>query len=143
MDDKIITFESYHDPMLAHIIRTKLEAAGIPCFIEQDSMSGLNPVYNQAVSGLKLKVLVFERDLEKCHEVLAEDNSIDPEEHLEIDPETLDAIICPFCESTNVVRIESEERPDWLNTLYRFFAAVIPFYDPKRWHCNNCKQDFE
>ncbi len=63
MEDKIVTFETYRDPMLAHIIRTKLEAAGITCFIEQDSMSGLNPVYNQTVGGLKLKV--FEPDLER------------------------------------------------------------------------------
>lgn len=140
MDDKIITFESYHDPMLAHIIRTKLEAAGIPCFIEQDSMSGLNPVYNQTVSGLKLKI--FERDLEKCHEILAEDNA-SLEEHLEINPDTYDAIICPFCESTNVERINNEDRPGWVNALYSFFAAVVPFYDPKRWHCLNCKNDFE
>jgi len=140
MEDKIVTFESYRDPMLAHIIRAKLEAAGIACFIEQDSMSGLNPVYNQTVAGLKLKV--FERDVERCHEVLAEENMIS-EEHLEIDPETYDAIICPFCESTNVERINNEDRPGWMNTLYSFFAAVVPFYDPKKWHCLNCKNDFE
>lgn len=140
MEDKIVTFESYRDPMLAHIIRTKLESAGIPCFIEQNSMSGLNPVYNQTVSGLKLKV--FERDLDRCHEVLAEESVI-PEEHLEIDPETYDAIICPFCESTNVEPIEKKDRPGWVNTLYSFFAAVVPFYDPKKWHCLNCKNDFE
>ena len=33
MEEKIITFESYHDPMLAHIIRANLEDHGILCFI--------------------------------------------------------------------------------------------------------------
>jgi len=142
MDDKIITFETYHDPMLAHIIRTKLEAYGIPCFIEDDNLAGLNPIYNSGITGIKLNV--FERDLEKCKEIIAEDNSLQLEEHLEIDPETLNAVICPYCASTNVEAIAPDaERPGWVNTLYSFFASIIPFYNPKVWHCFNCKQDFE
>ncbi len=74
MDDKIITFETYHDPMLAHIIRAKLEAHDIPCFIEDDHMSGLNPVYNHAISDIKLKI--FERDLNECLRIIDDDNEI-------------------------------------------------------------------
>jgi hypothetical protein len=32
-EDKIITFEQYYDPMLAHIIRTRLEDNGIPALL--------------------------------------------------------------------------------------------------------------
>jgi len=140
MDEKIITFENYHDPMLAHIIRAKLEANDIPCFIEDDHMAGLNPLYNQS-TGIKLKI--FERDLDRCKAIIAEDEQA-LEEHVEIDPETDDAIICPFCASTNVERIEPNvNRPGWINTLHTFFANIFPFYSPKQWHCFNCKQDFE
>ena len=31
MEEKIITFETYHDPMLAHIIRAKLDDHNMPC----------------------------------------------------------------------------------------------------------------
>jgi len=142
MDDKIITFETYHDPMLAHIIRAKLEAHDIPCFIEDDHMSGLNPVYNHAISDIKLKI--FERDLNECLRIIDEDNEILLEEDLEIDPETDIAIICPYCASTHVARIEpNTARPSWLNTLYSFFASILPFYSSKQWHCVNCRQDFE
>src|SRR4051812_41685550 len=63
-DEKIITFENYYDVMLAHIVRTKLEDNGIPCFIADENTLTANPLYNQAVGGIKLKI--FERDLEKC-----------------------------------------------------------------------------
>jgi hypothetical protein len=142
MDDKIITFESYHDTMLAHIIRAKLEAHDIPCFIEDAHLSGLNPVYNHAISEIKLKI--FERDLDRCLEIIAEDHELLLEDHLEIDPETDMAIICPYCASTHVSRIEPDTaRPNWVNVWYSFFASILPFYSSKQWHCENCKQDFE
>jgi len=141
-NDKIITFETYHDPMLAHIMRTRLEAEGIPCFIEDLNLSGLNPIYNGGLSGIKLNI--FERDLDKCRAILAADSTLQVEDHFEIDTETLDAIICPYCASTNVERIDHDkDRPDWVNTMYAFFEGVLPFYSPKKWHCLNCQQDFE
>jgi hypothetical protein len=139
MDEKIITFEIYHDPMLAHIVRAKLDDNNIPCFIEDDHMAGLNSLYNQS-AGIKLKI--FERDLERCREVINETETI-LEDHTDIDPETDYTIICPFCASTNIERIDNSNRPDWINSLYSFFDTIFPFYTPKKWHCFNCKQDFE
>jgi hypothetical protein len=140
-EDKIITFESYHDPMLAHIIRAKMEANGIPCFIEDDHMAGLNPLYNQS-TGIKLKI--FERDLEKCRDIIANNNDPDLEEHVEIDPDTEGTMVCPFCASTNVGHLPADENnPGLINTLYSIFDSVVPSYSEKTWHCFNCKQDFE
>ncbi len=139
MDEKIITFETYHDPMLAHIIRAKLEDNHIPCFIEDDHMAGLNSLYLQS-TGIKLKI--YERDLEKCRELINETEMI-LEDHTDIDPETDYTIICPFCASTNVARIDNSSKPDWINSLHSFFSVIFPFFTPKQWHCFNCKQDFE
>jgi hypothetical protein len=70
-DDDIVTFETFYDPILAEIIRTKLEANGIPCFLADENMGTIYPAYNQGGGGIKLKV--FERDLEKCKEIRADD----------------------------------------------------------------------
>ncbi|WP_432326291.1 putative signal transducing protein [Mucilaginibacter sp. P25] len=82
-EEKIITFETYYDVMLAHIIRTKLEGYGIPCFIADENTIGSNPLYNQAVGGIKLKI--FERDLERCREILAAEGDLHDQDHIEID----------------------------------------------------------
>jgi hypothetical protein len=74
-DDQIVTFETYYDPMLAEIIRAKLEANGISCFLTDDSLGIMMPVYDSTVGGIKLKV--FASDVEKCREILAEE--IDPQ----------------------------------------------------------------
>ncbi|MDB5024004.1 MAG: hypothetical protein JWP78_1759 [Mucilaginibacter sp.] len=68
-EDDIVTFETYYNPMLAEIIRTKLEANDIPCFITDESLGILYPVYNQGGGGIKIKV--FARDLEKCKQIVA------------------------------------------------------------------------
>lgn len=140
--DKIITLGSYYDPMLAHIIRTRLEANGIPCFIADENTIGANPLYNQAIGGVKLKI--FEHDLEKCRALLATEGDLHEQDHFEIDDETNTYVLCPYCASNNVSNIsetEKESRPSaFLNS---FLNLVNPFYTQKNWHCNNCDRDFE
>jgi putative signal transducing protein len=40
-EEEIVTFETYYNPMLAEIIRTRLEANGIPCFLADESLGVL------------------------------------------------------------------------------------------------------
>jgi hypothetical protein len=75
-EEEIVTFETFYDPILAEIIRTKLEANGIPCFLADENMGSIYPVYNQGGGGIKLKV--FARDLENCKEIRAD--NIEPSE---------------------------------------------------------------
>ena len=137
-DDRIITFEAYYDPMLAHIVRTRLEANGIPCFIADETIAGTNPVFNGAVGGVKLKI--FERDLEKCKEVLASEGDLHERDHFEVDNETNGYVVCPFCASTNVGHVNDNENIEFLSS---FMNLVNPFYNQKSWHCFNCRQNFE
>ena len=51
-DGQIVTFETYYNTMLAEIVRAKLEANGIPCFIADESLGVLYPVYNQGGGGI-------------------------------------------------------------------------------------------
>ncbi|MFD0794444.1 DUF2007 domain-containing protein [Mucilaginibacter litoreus] len=139
-DDNIITFERYYDPMLAHIVRTKLEDAGIPCFIADDNIIAANPLFNNAVGGIKLKI--FERDLQRCREILEQSGNLHEHDHVEIDEESQAPVICPYCASTNVKhRLADQDYstgiPGVLNTLIGFFK------NQNEWHCYNCQRDFE
>jgi len=138
MEDKIVTLESYYDPMLAEIIRARLEANGISCYIADSMTIGVNPIYNNAVGGVKIKV--FEHDVEKCREILAR------QEELELDDEPVaeTVVSCPYCGSANVrYGPATEVKADWLVTCLSALFAVYPFYANKSWHCFNCQKDFE
>lgn len=73
-EEEIVTFETYFDPMLAEIIRAKLEANDIPCFLADENMGSIYPAYNQGGGGIKLKI--FARDLERCREIVDSDEEI-------------------------------------------------------------------
>jgi len=141
-NEKIITFESYYDPMLAHIVRTRLEANGLPCYIADENTIGANPLYNQAIGGVKLKI--FERDLLKCREVLANEGDLHEQDHVEFNNETNTYILCPYCASSNVSNISENDGHDEKITFFNSLINLLnPFFTRHNWHCFNCQRDFE
>lgn len=76
-DDEIVTLRTFYNPMEAEIVRTRLEANGIPSLITDESLGVLYPVYNQGGGGIKLKV--FAKDVEKCEEILSQENPLSDE----------------------------------------------------------------
>ena len=68
MDYAILrTFTNYVD---AHIVKGRLEAAGIPCWLKDEHLSALllDPVFINAIAGIKLMVPVDM--LQKAEDVL-------------------------------------------------------------------------
>jgi len=74
-EEEIVVFETYYNPMLAEIIRAKLEANGIPCFLSDESIGTMFSVYDQGAGGIKLKI--FNRDFEKAKEIISQDDQLD------------------------------------------------------------------
>ncbi|HEY9532989.1 MAG TPA: DUF2007 domain-containing protein [Mucilaginibacter sp.] len=69
MEDKIVTLDTFIDPMQAEIALGKLQTAGISCFMDENA-ANVFPLYMDALGAYKIKV--FERDLKKCREILAQ-----------------------------------------------------------------------
>lgn len=137
MEDQIVTLETYQDPALAHIIRARLEANDIPCFLADENMIGINPLYNQALGGIKLKI--FARDMAICQAILAEDF---PQEEPE-QPLADDDTVCPHCHSSNVRFGPATQNKFNLWTVFvSFLLLIYPFHSRKAWHCFNCGKDF-
>ena len=55
----------------ANIIKTKLDAYGIPCFLTGEHFLNLYPIQNELFPGVRL--YIFEKDAEKVTEVLRQD----------------------------------------------------------------------
>ena len=138
--DKIVTVESYYDPMLAYLAFNRLEYNGIACFIADEYILWAKPYYNQLLGGVKLKV--FEKDLEKCREILAIQYYIPGQS--EFEPADGDNINnrCPHCSSADTrYGIATEPEFHLLSLLVSLFFFV-PIYFRKAWHCFNCYRDF-
>ena len=137
-NDRIVTLETYYDPILAEIIRGKLEANGITCYLADENMSIIMPIYNQAIGGVKIRI--FEHDLEKAKSIIATDDNLDAEEETIME----DEVACPHCGSANVRYGDAtENRYDWLAMAIAFLFTSLPFYARRTWHCFNCSRDFK
>jgi hypothetical protein len=66
--EKIVVYAVYDSVIDANIIKTKLDAYGIPCFLTDENISSLYPLPGNSFSGARLHV--FERDLIQIRELL-------------------------------------------------------------------------
>jgi DNA-directed RNA polymerase subunit RPC12/RpoP len=131
MEDKIVTLTSYYDPMEAQIVRGRLEANGISCFIADDNTLAANPFYNQALGGIKIKV--FEHDLEKCREILAEDVVLESGDEL---------MTCPYCKSTQVRYGVAPVKRSWFSIILTVLVSPHAIHPQQSWTCRDCGANF-
>ena len=133
MADRIITFKTFDNLVVAHIERTKLEAHGIPCFLADEHIIGLSPFYNPAVGGVKLKI--FEKDYLRCMELNSDYNE---------DAEEIPANTCPLCNSYNI-KFRNAGRKDfrWFSLLACVLFSGGQLNKQGLWHCDDCNKDFQ
>jgi hypothetical protein len=71
MEDKIIVYKTYENPIEANIIMTRLKDAGFSCFLSGENTAGLRPLLDSSISGIQLHV--FENEVGAIDQLLAED----------------------------------------------------------------------
>ncbi|GAA4299835.1 DUF2007 domain-containing protein [Compostibacter hankyongensis] len=72
MENELITLASYDNSFTANLYKTKLEAAGITCYLMDEHSTVLTPFLSNAIGGIKLRV--FLEDAERALQVLDEDD---------------------------------------------------------------------
>ena len=139
-DDKIVIYETFTDPINAHIVKGLLESYGIECFLLDENMVTLNPLYSQAVGGIKLNV--FEKDIHQIKAILQSQN-IHNEQEIETKEEE-DKIFCPQCNSANVGYGGSINRKfGYWHLFISLLLMMYPFTMRKAYHCFNCDHEFK
>jgi hypothetical protein len=124
--EKIIVFDSYDTVIQANLVKTKLDAYGIPCFLSEEHFTTWYPFRNQIFPGVRLHI--FERDWEQVKEILEES------------PLTIEENTCPNCQSKNVMSEEAEVNKSWQEAV-----SVFLFITPRKniYHCQNCNHEWD
>jgi len=143
MNDKTTVYATYYSPIEANIIKSRLEDSEFSCFLADENISTISPLYNQAVGGIKL--IVFERDVEAINDLLAQDHSTQGETQFEeyTSEETI-GVHCKKCNSINVgYGLATKPKPrSWLKII-SFLLFYIPVVADKCYHCYDCGFEFE
>ena len=66
----LVTIKTFDNSIDAHMLRSRLENEGIGCYLFDENVVSLNPLYNVTVGGIKLKINDF--DVEKAQVIINE-----------------------------------------------------------------------
>lgn len=144
MSDKIVLYKTFYNPIEASIVRAKLEDSGYHCFLTNENLLILNPLYNQAMGGVRLHV--FESDLSEIDLLMSEGNDLAIADSSESeDKKTNDKeIICEKCGSKNVGFGQATKRRfSWWVALISILLSMYPFKVNKCFHCYDCGHEFK
>lgn len=146
--DKIIVFETFYNPIEANIVKSRLMDAGVQCFLSDENTITINPLYTQALGGVKLHL--FERDIATARDILQDEgieaalNEVVEEDFESPTGEIQSLTTCPDCGSTNVGYVQATKRRFGLLTvIVSFLLMIYPFSVKKTNHCFDCGCEFE
>ena len=77
MDDKIVVYKTFENPMEANVVLARLKDAGFNCFLTGENAALVYPVFDTSISGIQLHV--FENEIADIDKLLAEEPFIGEE----------------------------------------------------------------
>ena len=137
--ENIIVLDSFYEPLAAHLARTKLEAAGIPCFLTNENLVSLNRMYSPVAGGVRLHI--YQRDAAQAAEVLRESAVMEASPGGLADagaaPAT-DGSPCPRCGSTEV-SYDAAAEPGAAHWFVALLSRLRRYpLQGRAYHCFNC-----
>lgn len=134
---KLVTVRTFDNPIDAHLLKTKLESENIMCYLFDENIVRLNPLYNITVGGIKLKI--NESDLEKASQIIQQ---VEEATLTNDDGETLS---CPRCNSTEIYsNFKSLKGTKGLfSLLVTIILVVYPIYFKSVNRCKECGHEFK
>ncbi|MCL4639271.1 MULTISPECIES: putative signal transducing protein [Olivibacter] len=132
-----VTVKVFDNPVEAHLLKTKLESEGIPCFLQDEHIVSLNPLYNYAVGGIKL--VIHASDAEAASSIIKE---IDNRPLLTEDNRQL---VCPQCGSVELYANYKSMKgaKGFLSAILSFLMGVFPIYYRNVYKCKACENEFK
>lgn len=77
MQDKIVVYKTFENPMEANVVMLRLKDAGFNCFLTGENTALVYPVFDTSISGIQLHV--FENEVQEINKLLAEEPMIGEE----------------------------------------------------------------
>jgi putative signal transducing protein len=124
------TIATFSKPEEAHLFRMRLEAAGIPAFVQDEHFIQMDWLYSNAMGGVRVQIA--DEDLEAARDFLSADSP-------QSCPEAVD-VVCPFCGSHDTSPDELPRRIAFLSLLLVSFPLLLSRH---RWHCSSCNHVFK
>lgn len=136
-DLELLTIKTFDNSIETHLMKSKLESEHIMCFLFDEYIVGLNPLYNVTVGGIKLKI--SKSDIAKATEIIeATEKSVLINDQGEV-------IKCLKCESEDIYSgfKSMKGTKGILSAIVSFIFMVFPIYFKTVYKCKNCGNEFK
>ena len=133
----LVTALTFDDSVSAHLVKTRLENEGIKCFIFDEHINNVMPIYGQAVGGIRIKIK--EEDVLKAKQLI-EEWELRP--FLNQSNETLTCTSCGAQELYAGFKSFKTSR-GWLTLAISFLFMIYPFYSKTVYRCKNCGEEMD
>jgi hypothetical protein len=134
---ELVTIKTFDNAIEAHLTRSILESENIMCFLFDENIVGLNPLYNITVGGIKLKI--NQSDVDKAILIIEEiEKSALTNDQGEI-------VKCPGCQSEDFYSGYKSMKgtKGIISAIISFVLAVFPIYYKTVYKCKKCGNEFK
>ncbi|AOW08925.1 putative signal transducing protein [Flavobacterium gilvum] len=134
MEDIFKLIGSYQYSSEAIIFKGKLESEGIEVFMRDNFTVEANPLYSNAVGGVKL--FVYQKDYHKAKEIISQVSKYSLDENDKL-------LKCPKCNAEEINVVTSVN--DFKSLVFFVFSlllSIFPFYVNRKYKCRKCKFEF-
>ncbi|MGC4041233.1 MAG: DUF2007 domain-containing protein [Flavobacterium sp.] len=133
-EEKFTLLRRFQYSSEALIYQGKLESHGIEVFLRDLNTVDTNPLYSNAVGGVKL--FVKTEDFKKASEIINDVKlySVDDDDQ---------PLKCPECGAEKVDMVTSIK--DWRSLqafAFSWISSMFPIYAKHKYKCENCKNEF-
>lgn len=134
---KLVTIRTFDNSIEANLVKAKLESQNIMCFLFDENIVVLNPLYNITVGGIKLKI--NELDIDKATAIIEETEK----SFLTNDQD--EVLKCPNCQSEELYSgfKSMKGTKGILSAITSFLFMVFPIYYNTVYKCKNCGNEFK
>ena len=133
----LVTALTFDDSVSAHLVKTRLENEGIKCFIFDEHINNVMPIYGQAVGGIRIKIK--EEDVLKAKQLI---------EEWELRPflnQSNETLTCTSCGAQELYAGFKSFKTSlgWLTLAISFLFMISPFYSKTVYRCKNCGEEMD
>ena len=121
----IVTLRSYDNYFLANITLTKLQDAGVECYLKDENTVTIDPILSNAIGGIKL--------------VVKEDDAAEAREILQLfDEEYLKSVKCPQCGAAEITLVTKPGVSNYLTAIFTWLFSSYAVGSEQIYQCGNC-----
>ena len=121
----LIALRSFNNYFSANITLTKLQDAGIECYLKDEFTVTIDPLLSNAIGGIKL--VVKETDIPEAQKLL-----------LAFDEAFLNSVKCPGCGSTTITEVTKPGVTNYLTAIITWFFSSYAVAPQQVYQCSNC-----